>query len=237
LPTPAWSNAILVALYALTCLLWCVALRDRLHLRMIALVVFFLSTMLAVVVSPDLALFHEVWAGELIALSLAAGACRLRSLSLAAGGAAVSIRELAVPYIVVMAVIAWRDRRRREAAGWVAILGGFCLFFAWHASQVSRFVPEGAPANSWIRFGGWCFVLRTAAANPLFFVLPTWAAAFYIPFASWGLWRWSPRVAAVVTLYLGAFMIGGRTDNWYWGYVVAPLLPLGAVGWLPPRRA
>ena len=55
----------------------------------------------------DFVVWHEVWAGLLVALSLACRTERRFAASLACGFAAVAIRELAAPYLAVMAVAGW----------------------------------------------------------------------------------------------------------------------------------
>ena len=40
------------------------------------------------------------------------------------------------------------------------------------------------------------------------------------------------RVALILTGYFAMFMMAGRPDNWYWGFVIAPLIPLGGLGYL-----
>ena len=49
-----------------------------------------------------------------------------------------------------------------------------------------------------------------------------------------GLWVWrhpaAMPIALTVTAYALIFLCIGRPDNWYWGFLIAPIWPLGLVG-------
>ena len=48
-----------------------------------------------------------------------------------------------------------------------------------------------------------------------------------------GMWQ-APagrRLAATLAVYFVLFLIVGRPDNFYWGLLIVPVLPLGALGW------
>jgi hypothetical protein len=90
--------------------------------------------------------------------------------------------------------------------------------------------------NSWVSGGGWCYVLKTTRTNLLFSYLPLAVLAPVISVIWAGLWVWpdhrTRRIAVVVTVYFLAFALVGRPDNFYWGLMVAPLVPLGLLGWV-----
>ncbi|MCE3544266.1 hypothetical protein LXJ56_29245, partial [Escherichia coli] len=69
-------------------------------------------------VQTDLAPFHEIWAGLLIALSLGVWKPGRWLPAVAFGLAAALIRETAGLYLLLMGGIALVERRPREAAGW-----------------------------------------------------------------------------------------------------------------------
>jgi hypothetical protein len=52
-----------------------------------------------------------------------------------------------------------------------------------------------------------------------------------------GLWGWrahfGTRTFLTVFAYICAFSIAGRPDNYYWGLMYAPLLPVGLIN-VPP---
>jgi hypothetical protein len=239
LPSLRASSTILTTIGVGTIALWCWALRAG-GLGRAALAIPLLLTMIPAWRSESVGLIHDVWAGQLIALSLALWASGFLSLSVASGYAAASIRELAVPYLIVMAGLAFWESRPREGRAWLVAIGAFLVLFGWHALRVLPAIPAHPLGNTWLSFGGWCFVLRAARANLALTLAPTWVNALVVPVAWIGLWMWNTpvgrRLTATVTLYIVSFVIIGRPDNWYWGFLVAPLLPLGAFGWLPSLR-
>ena len=92
-------------------------------------------------VQTELAAFHEVWAGLLIALSLAVRRDDRWVEAVAIGTAAMLIREIAALYVIVMLVIAVLEGRRREAIGWglgLALLGVAVIAHAYAVAQVVR---------------------------------------------------------------------------------------------------
>jgi hypothetical protein len=198
-------------------------------------------------------LMHECWSGLLIALSLALypgkdGAHRSLWLaaSLAAGLAAALIRELALPFLGVMALMALVERRPREALLWLGAIGLCLLALAGHAFAVMRHTLPGDPGMSWVRLGGWSFVLEADRWNALIAQRP-WLPAVLVPVALAGALAWSGpvgrRLGFTVLGYAAGFLVVGRPEDTYWGLMIAPLLPLGwagAVGaglaLLPSRR-
>jgi hypothetical protein len=236
LPSLGWSVAILTALGLGTLTLWFRYLsRSVGH---VALLVPVLITTFPVwpLIRDSSALLHDLWAGELIALSLACWASGAVGISLAAALAAVSIRELAVPYVLVMAFMAVLERKRKEATSWFMLTLFFSGLLAWHIAHALPLLAPKSPYYGWAVLGGWRFVLKTAQVNVLLMEAPAWFVALVVPAISAGLLCWRTpvgrRVAATVTIYLAAFTIVGRPDNWYWGLIVAPLLPLGVIGWM-----
>lgn len=186
---------------------------------------------------------HDLWAGDLIALSLALWASERPGWSVGAAACALAIRELTLPFVFVMAAMAWLEGRRRESLAWMGLVVAFGAGLAWHARRVAANLPPGGYANSWAVSGGWCFGLATTRTNILLLEMPAWLLAIVVPAMLFALWTWrSPvgrRVALVVTLYFGVFSVVGRPFNWYWGLLVEPILPLGVAfqiaHWRPKR--
>lgn len=185
-------------------------------------------------------LMHELWAGSLILLSLACWATGRMTGSVLAGAAALSIREHSVMYVVVMATAAATDRRWREMSAWTATLALFAAFYTWHALQALPLIPAEAVRNSWDGWGGWPAALIAARTSVLLLMLPAWLGAIAVPLLWLGLARWTTpigtRVWGTVTVYLMLFMAIGRPDNWYWGFLIAPLVPFGTLGWMRGRE-
>ena len=61
--------------------------------------------------------------------------------------------------------------------------------------------------------------------------MPAWVAAVATPLAllGWAAWSdgYAKRVACMLGLWLAAFLLIGRPDNAYWGFLFAPILPVG----------
>lgn len=182
--------------------------------------------------NPDYVIWHEVWAGLLIALSLACRSERRFAPSLAFGLAAVAIRELAAPYLAVMAVVAMLEGRRREAAAWVGAIALFGGGLALHAHAVAAHVaPDDLASPGWTGLGGWRLVLTMIRAASALDFLPMAVAAIVVPLCllGWGAWRSPTGLRGTLALggYASAFMVVGRENNAYWGLVLAPLLFTG----------
>jgi hypothetical protein len=196
-------------------------------------------------IAPQAPYMHEVWAGLLISLSLALRREDRFALAVVAGLAAALIRELAAPYLVVMATTALLGRHWREAAAWALALALFAVALAWHAFMVDALVlPTDHASAGWLKLSGWPFVLHAAQWNAILAVAPAWLTALAVPAALAGAANWTTslgrRLAAVLVSYVLAFAMVGRPENFYWGLMFAPLLPLGfarAFRALPAARA
>ena len=180
----------------------------------------------------ELAPFHEIWAGLLIALSLARHRSGQWIESVGWGLAAVLIRETAALYLLVMAALAWRDGARREMLGWGAALAVLALVVAAHAYAVAQVVTPADPASpGWTGLLGPGFVARTWTASTALSLLPLVVAAPLIALALGGWTAWaSPlaeRVAATLFVYAALLAVAGRLDTFYWGLLSAPLLLVG----------
>ncbi|HET9335624.1 MAG TPA: hypothetical protein VFO12_04365 [Sphingomicrobium sp.] len=187
---------------------------------------------LAVAFSGKYLLLHEVWAGTLIAISLALHRPNHWGWSVAAAALALAIRELALPYVLLMAAFALYRRSWRELGAWFALVLLFAAAMAWHAGEVARVVLPSDPASpGWAALGGWEGVLRTFhLAGPLRWLpMEAGAAAIVLALFGWASWRSRTGLAATL-LYLGyglAFMLFGRANNFYWGLMVTPAFLIG----------
>ena len=176
--------------------------------------------------------WHEVWAGLLITLALACRTDRHWVASIAFGLLAALIRELAFPFLIVMAGAAWLTGSRREAAGWTGAALGVLILLAIHWSRIVQIaLPGDVTSPGWLALGGWRFDLTLARQSLLLFALPGWIAAVATPLALLG-WcarsgGYAARTTALLTVWLGAFLLLGRPDNGYWGFLFAPILPIG----------
>ena len=187
---------------------------------------------IALLTVPVMTFWHESWAALFIALSLACHTPKRWAASLVFGICAVAIRELAVPYLGVMAVLAWRDGNRREAAAWAGAILLFFVMLGGHAFALSHYVTASDGASQgWSGAGGWPFILGMAQRCTLLALVQPPLIALLLPLSLLG-WaaRRTPtfeRGALMLCGYIAAFMIVGRPDNFYWALLLAPLLPIG----------
>lgn len=176
---------------------------------------------------------HELWAGMLIALSLALhrpgrkwlGALLVATLALA-------IREHVLPYVLLMGALALWRRDWKEGAAWGALVALFGLYLAWHLGQVAQHVLPGDPMGpAWLELRGLSGWLSNVVLSSNMRFLPHFVAGplVMLMVLGWASWK-SPLGTAATLLYLGyglAFMIAGRPDNFYWGAVIAPAMFVG----------
>ncbi|HEY2482052.1 MAG TPA: hypothetical protein VGI30_07640 [Caulobacteraceae bacterium] len=244
LPNVATADVILAVLAVATAFAWAYRLIDAgsgpVWLAGLALILF---TGLAVPMNGHgTSLLHEAWAGVLIALSLATRTDRRFTLSVALGLLAALIRELAMPYLLVMAVMAFRERRRAEALAFTLALAATLVALAWHAHTVTALVTShDLPSAGWVKFGGWSNVLRSDRWNLLVAAFGIWAAAFIAPLALLGAVSrkdgLGERLAALLGGYAVGFMVVGRPENAPWGLVTTPLVAVGLCLAIPALAA
>ncbi|MFH1311999.1 MAG: hypothetical protein ABIJ00_02120, partial [Candidatus Eisenbacteria bacterium] len=235
LPRTGVGRVLLIVLSSLTVLMWTRVLGQNQH--SFAQLVFGSLALLGPVIYaflPDLFLLHDIWAGTLISLSLAAHAKGWRPLSVASGLFALFLRELALPFVCVMLVLSYLQGRRREALVWSIGIIAFCAALLLHWSMVKSATPGGQSVGlqgGWMVFGGWPFVLSTAKTHPYLFLAPPWATAIILPLALLGLAGWrgqlGSRVGLTVGVYILAFLIVGMPYNRYWGLTYNGVLLLG----------
>lgn len=198
--------------------------------RLIALMLLGMGGMICV--RPDLVAFHEVWAGLLIALSLALW--RPGDWVLAAGVAALAmlIRETAALYAIIMAGMAWQAGDRREVRGWCAALGLLALEVVVHAYGWSQVVkPDDPVGPGWSGMLGFGFFAKTITLLTALAPLPQLAGVLLVALAifGWASWRdpLALRVLAVIGGYALLISLFCRTDTYYWGLMVAPVTLIG----------
>jgi hypothetical protein len=229
---------LLGALAALVAGLWTVRLVEPLGAPGAAIAGVALAGGVVAAFTPNGYLMHECWAGLLIALSLAlypggSGRPLRLAASLFAALAAGLVRELALPFLGVMALMALVERRPKEAFLWLAAIGLCLLALFAHALAVIRHTLPADPGMTWVRLGGWGFVLAADRWHPVLALKP-WLPAVMVPPALAGSLAWGGpvgrRLAFTLFGYVVGFLVVGRPENVYWGLMIAPLLPLGWAG-------
>lgn len=136
LPSAEIGKWTLAVLASLTLAIWLPVLNKDGGFCMALLGGCFLLGMIVSCFAGSAFLFHELWAGILIAFSLGVHRHN-RPLSIAAGLLALFIRELSLPFTVVMLVMAYKEKRRGETIAWLIGIAAFFLFLAAHATIVS----------------------------------------------------------------------------------------------------
>lgn len=182
------------------------------------------------VAAPRVVMSFEFAGGVLILVSIAAHGLRLRWLGIAALTAALFIRELAAPAVLVAVWLSWRDRRWGEVGTWMVILALYAAYFSWHAGMAMAQLGDAERTGpGWLAFGGADFVLASARFNGVFLLLPAWATALALPLALVGLagWRRGGRAFTTAVAFVLLFCVVGRPMNDYWGSLYTPLLMLG----------
>lgn len=231
LPQPV-ALILLRTLAAGVILAWFIRLRRAFPRPTIALAAGVIAFTGAGVAFSDAALvWHEVWAGLLLALALAVYGQRTWGYSAILCLCAVLIRELALPVPLILLALSIRERRFTEAAAWLAVIAAFGVTMLIHMNLATQQLLPSDQANSWTALGGWSFVLSSARWNLFLLTAPLWLNAILLPVAMLGLAGWNDRFAGRAALalagWLGAFLIVGRPDNHYWGLMYAPLAAVG----------
>lgn len=196
--------------------------------------------------NPYYLALHELWSGLLLVLSI--GLYRAADdtgkahwcAALVVAALALFIRELALPFVVLMAALALWHRQGREGAAWCVLLALFLAVLAWHLHVLSQqALVTDRPGPGWLTWrgpSGW--LSNIVMASPLR-ILPHWLAGPLMVLMMLGWISWRSHLANVMILfqagYALAFMIVGRWDNFYWGLMVLPGLFVGLA--FAPRAA
>ena len=189
---------------------------------------------LVILVLPSTVVYmHELWAGTLMALSLALHR-RWWLLSVICGLAALAVRELALPYVLAMGYWAIREEHWTELAGWGLGVLAFTLGLTVHAILVMELIPPDAMQGpSWLAFGGWPFLLQVNQWNLITLILGGVLSAIWVPLALLGAAaRMDPlgrRLMMIVWGYSLAFLFVGRSNNGYWGLIYGPIVAVSLV--------
>lgn len=233
---PGWAViGCLYALVAAVILAWFLRLR-RAFARPppLVLAMVLLAGGMGAFVQPELAAFHEVWAGLLIALSLALRRDDRWVAAAGIGALAMLIRETAALYVAVMFVLALAEGNRKEAAGWAAGVALLAVAVAAHAYAVAQVVRPFDPASpGWAGMLGFGFFIEAMTLSTALRLAPMWLSALLMGFTlfGWASWKDGTGIRALATFALYAALIGlfGRVDTFYWGLMVAPAILIGLV--------
>ena len=121
---------------------------------------------------------HELWAGMLIALSLALHRPGRRWLgAVLVAGLALAIREHVLPYVLLMAALALWRRDWKESAAWGVLIAAFFAYLAVHLQFVAEQVrPDDVVGPSWLALRGLSGWLSSVALSSNLRFLPHFVA-------------------------------------------------------------
>jgi len=235
MPDPAMGKALLCLLALATLGVGFEAIARDAHGRIgpAVLTIVLLSGPLLFCALAGLFVMPVLWAGVLIALSVACYGVERPGWGVAFGLAAIFVRELAMPYVAVCVVMAIWQRQPRELTAWIVGLAAFAVFYGLHAWVVMQRIgpTDIAHDEGWLQLGGAAFLLSTTQMNAYLLLLPQWVAALYLAAALLGLAGWdSPlghRCALATSAFIVAFALIGQPFNQYWGSLTAPLICFG----------
>jgi hypothetical protein len=188
----------------------------------------------SVVTQITLLALHEFWAGILLGLALALqiGWRRQWWLALIPAAAALAVRELALPFVLLSLAFALWERRWREALAWTGLIAAFALLMAWHAQHVLPQVrPGDLHSQGWNAMQGLSGFLKAVIYTSGLQQLPLrWGLlGAFLPMIGWG--ALGGRAGAFsLLMFLGyAAMIAmfSRPDTFYWGGIVLPAYFVG----------
>ena len=180
-------------------------------------------------------MLHEIWAAQLIALSFGLhrpeqgrwGAAWL------AAAAALAVRELSLPFVLLMATWALWHRRWKEGAAWLALIAAFGAALMVHLHLAEAQIRAGDPISpSWLVLKGISGLMYKVNNSTFLSLVPVPIAGMLVVLALFGWTGWRTPMGAFGTLltfgYGFAFSIAGRDNNFYWGIMITPLLFMGA---------
>lgn len=176
--------------------------------------------------------FHELPAGMLLAIAMALYRPGRWWPALVAAALALSIRELALPFLMLWTAFALFQRSWREAAALVAVMAVFAVGLYFHAQAVAPHVlPTDLKSPGWDALNGPRLPLYALARMSALSVLPPWLGACIAVLPLLGWVALGGRLGLFATLwFLGFFLIMAlfaRTNNNYWAIMMLPAYAAG----------
>ena len=226
---PSLGHALFAALVTVV-LIGMVGLLAREALPITIAGAFAASGALMVIFDPGVWVFHEVWAGCFLAISVFAYDREFHVPGFLAGVCALFIRELAAPYVLLCLAVAVTTRRRQEAVAWIGAIMTYGMYYAMHSLQVLAHQAPGdiVQTTGWLTVGGLSFVADTLRTNSLLHSAPTSLRAIVLAVLVSALVGRSLalRLRLTVAVYFAFFFFVGQEFNWYWGWMIGFLVPV-----------
>lgn len=245
LPTLAWllaalgpigSRALLVLLAVAAALAWYRKLADQntAYPAPASWGATLVALGLAAALHPSTVYSHEAWAGTLIVLTLGIHRPGRAAPAILTGAFAVLLRELALPFLLLMAALAVWNRRWGEFAGWILAVAVFLAALWFHAeAHAAIAIPGDRESPGWLTLLGIAGLTGKVKGASVLGLLPSWAIgpSAILCLAGWLAWR--GEFAAMGALfhvgYAMFYCLFGRADNYYWGFVSMPTLLVGVL--------
>jgi hypothetical protein len=183
---------------------------------------------------------HELPAGMLLAIAFGLHRPGKWFPAIVPAAAALAIRELALPFVLLLGAMALWRRDWRETAAWGLLALVFLIGLAVHLHLVAEQVrPGDYVSQSWFALRGLSGWLEAMIFTTNLRYLPHYLAGPLVVLMLLGWAGWRSAAGNFGTLmFLGyglAFMIAGRDENYYWGMMITPTLALGLM--LAPMAA
>ncbi len=181
----------------------------------------------AAVITPDAALIHEVLAGLLLSLALAIYHPDRWWPALIAAALALSLRELALPFVLLWLAFALSQRRWPEVAavGALMILFAIGMYLHFLGVEAQRLPGDGA-SQGWDVLAGLRMPIFAMSQLTALLFLPLWLAA---PFAILPLVGWAGlggRLGLFAAIWFAGFFAAmalfARAENFYWVQMTLP---------------
>ncbi len=215
-------------------LAWLAAMENTLHWAERIGIAIALAAGGGAIVDPAILALHEYLAGIFLALALAGvfGWPRRWWLILLPAAAALAIRELALPFVLLAAAFAIHDKRWREVAGWAAVLWVFIGIMALHAQAVAPQIRPGDIVSAgWHAGQGFSAFLKAVIFTSVLQGLPLGLALLgaMLPLLGWLALPGRSGLFAILLFAGYAVMISlfSRADTFYWGAIVMPAYFIG----------
>lgn len=224
---------LLYALALVTLFAWWKRLADALlGIRARSLAVLFATIGAAGALLGHLVVMHDLWAGLIVALSLAARRPGRWGTAAALGLSAALIRETAAIYLAIMMGMALLERQRREAIAWGAMLAIFAVALALHAQAVAAVVgPLDQSAADWAGAAGLGSAIQAIVSASGLALLPAIVGALVVALsiAGWSAWRdpLATRAFALIAVQLLLMSFLGGPEASHWAFLIAPIVPIG----------
>ena len=180
-------------------------------------------------IATSLTPMSEAWTGLLLTLALGLTLWPRAKwwMPVLVIAAALAMRELALPFLLLAAAFAAWERRWQEFAAWAVVAVMFACGLVWHAAQVVQVqLPTDLHSPGWAGGLGPRAVLLALVNTTLLHTLPMKFALVVALLPMLGWLALDGRGGRFAVLLLGgyALMIAvfSRPDNFYWGFLLIP---------------